>query len=560
MENNNLENNIKRSFEEYSYNLDHDEIWNNIEPKLKRKKKRRFIILWFFGGLTTMGLLYTYTFVNKEQKATVIETIEEAKTDHAIANNIAVNTPSLQNDNIESLAQEDRSLESSPSSQTSLSPNGVIAKATQKTEALQKLVSRNTKVSTQKKETLGEGVSQNLNAGVEFFRTETKSFNVPIPATAENKLLDAKGIKEPVDATVNNNLESQTNKNETQTTVRENDSRIKDNQEKTEHEGTSKEKIKREKIDREKVSKGKEQKEKLKREKERIEKLKKEKERNRKNKEKERKEKLKRDKAKKIALKSSKRKHTWSIQPTIAAIVPLRILGTNASSSELAYRNQRRETETQLEAYSVGFNVQAQTRRDIIFTIGLGMQRLNSRYGFESTTVVEEISEGIISVTEDAQGQIIDTQFALKEKTITTREIVRHFNTHTFINVPIGIGKAWHNRKYDFRFMTGVDINLYHNFTGSISGPDGNDLDFGRNRSFLFNQVFKRQTGFGIWAATEFQKPINNRVNLSIAPRIQLPLTAITQDEYALSQRFINFSLTLGANILINPPKKKKRK
>ena len=108
--------------------------------------------------------------------------------------------------------------------------------------------------------------------------------------------------------------------------------------------------------------------------------------------------------------------------------------------------------------------------------------------------------------------------------------------------------------------MTGVDINLYHNFTGSISGPDGNDLDFGRNRSFLFNQVFKRQTGFGIWAATEFQKPINNRVNLSIAPRIQLPLTAITQDEYALSQRFINFSLTLGANILINPPKKKKRK
>ena len=122
-----------------------------------------------------MGLLYTYTFVNKEQKATVIETIEEAKTDHAIANNIAVNTPSLKNDNIESLAQEDRSLESSPSSQTSLSPNGVIAKATQKTEALQKLVSRNTKVSTQKKETLGEGVSQNLNAGVEFFRTETKS-------------------------------------------------------------------------------------------------------------------------------------------------------------------------------------------------------------------------------------------------------------------------------------------------------------------------------------------------------------------------------------------------
>ncbi|MBN8681091.1 MAG: hypothetical protein J0L99_00490 [Chitinophagales bacterium] len=54
----NFEHKAKNLFEHYQPESENDQIWNNIEPHLKKKKKRRFIIWFFVGaGLGLLGLL-----------------------------------------------------------------------------------------------------------------------------------------------------------------------------------------------------------------------------------------------------------------------------------------------------------------------------------------------------------------------------------------------------------------------------------------------------------------------------------------------------------------------
>lgn len=533
MENNNLENNIKRSFEQYNHKLDHDEIWDNIEPKLKRKKKRRFLILWFFGGLATIGLLYT--FINKDPKVVTIDNREAPSSISPSTDSAPSDVIRLQNDKTESLVQQENKTNAKPYSIRTLSgsSNDYTPTSIALAKPLRNIASLTTKMASQRNEPLANSsVYLTPSTAIESLKRVTKSAQIPIPPN-ENDIKDTNDITEQVDVTIISNQEDQPNKAKFQNLKRK-----RDKQEKVELEKAKKLKIKKEKIRREEIKRKKIKRAKAK-------------------KEKARKDKMKREKERKVAVRHSRKKTKWFIQPTLGAIVPVKILGANSVVSEADYINQRQETETRLEAFSVGLNIQTQNRIGFIISAGLEIQRLNSRFDFENTTVEQEFSSGVISVTENAQGEAIRTELGEKEKTITTTKRQQHFNQHTFINVPIGIGKIWRQRKYDFRFVTGVDVNLYHNFRGLIAGPGGQDLDLRRRRNSQFDQVFKRNTGIGIWATTEFHKPIGDKWNLSFAPKIQVPLNKITQDEYVLNQRFLNFSLVVGANLLISSPKKK---
>lgn len=73
---NNIEKNIQDSFDNFHPELNTDEIWENIEPRLKKKKKRRFFILWFLlGGLGLLLLFFSQkkkeTFITEKQESVI---------------------------------------------------------------------------------------------------------------------------------------------------------------------------------------------------------------------------------------------------------------------------------------------------------------------------------------------------------------------------------------------------------------------------------------------------------------------------------------------------------
>ncbi|MEM8907536.1 MAG: hypothetical protein AAGD05_06800, partial [Bacteroidota bacterium] len=71
---------------------------------------------------------------------------------------------------------------------------------------------------------------------------------------------------------------------------------------------------------------------------------------------------------------------------------------------------------------------------------------------------------------------------------------------------------------------------------------------------------FKSQIGLGMWLAAEINRPLNKRLSLTVAPKIQFPFATLTTDEYPIKQSYVPLSLQLGVSYLLNPPKIKKRK
>ncbi len=53
---------VKSVFERHRPETDHDLLWENIEPHLKKKKKRRAFILLFWG--LALGLLFLFFWEN----------------------------------------------------------------------------------------------------------------------------------------------------------------------------------------------------------------------------------------------------------------------------------------------------------------------------------------------------------------------------------------------------------------------------------------------------------------------------------------------------------------
>jgi len=135
-------------------------------------------------------------------------------------------------------------------------------------------------------------------------------------------------------------------------------------------------------------------------------------------------------------------------------------------------------------------------------------------------------------------------------ETLTTNieERRRRFNNYRFVNLPIGIGRAWSKDKWFYKLSAGIQYNMLFRFSGEIRNPD-NDR--------TFNGDFKNKIGYGLWLSSEYSQAINERLKWVIAPKIQIPFQSITADNYELNQRYYPISLNLGINYLLNPEKKK---
>ncbi len=524
MKKSNLENKIKDSFDNHEFKLNHDEIWENIEPELKKKKKKRFFFIWFFGGAMMLAFLFMYTF-NKEENLSVAQ--ESAIESESVP-------PAL--DAAPFQVQEKEVI--SP-----IEANKVLAKTIAAvSEKYSPVVETIDKIKAAGSRAID---NSNILESNNLFRPTSSSSTSAIKREIAKPVTQEQSLGNVLENTIRNSAKGEvvivkefTDKleNEDSDMASENitDNNFADSNEAnnlSDVEETDKVERLKSKLTPDKKSKSVSKKRKSKKRK---------------------KKKVKREndtdeKSKKVRTRHSRRKATYYAQPTLSYIVPLSSLSSRGS--EVPRNLQiRQDSEKRLEAFGIGLNFYRQSRNGFIIVSGIEYQRINTSVNFSSITEEVEIIQGIVSITENALGQVIDQQSGTKVITKTTIEEQRIFNHHTFINVPVGIGRVWKNRKYDVKVLGGLDFNVYHNFNGTIKDVN-RDFNFSSRNSPVFENVFKKKTGVGLWLSSEFAKPISKKALLWVAPRIQIPFSDVNSERYNLKQKYFNVNVSVGVSL-----------
>lgn len=161
----------------------------------------------------------------------------------------------------------------------------------------------------------------------------------------------------------------------------------------------------------------------------------------------------------------------------------------------------------------------------------------------------EEIIGKDIGVVKSLDGIAISTRIAGSSVIATTEQSTIVNNKHIFVQIPLGFGKAWNKRKSTQKIFGGLTYNLSYNFTGSFIDDDRNLINLNRKENpETYERVFNNTAGLGIWFGGEYSRSITDKLSWSVAPRFQLPISALTTKNFGFTQRYYTLNLAVGIN------------
>lgn len=514
MQYNNFEKDIKNTFDNFKPEIDNDEIWDNIEPKLKKKKKRRFFFIWFLlGGLAVSYWAIQSTFLSEDdsvitQKETSKKDIEKSvesiasppintELDKTLPQEIISTTDGVQLSSTKKVVKEKRTIDNPIFTNQQLYNQFPNPQKTNPKPSLQL---------TDK----GIESTQILNQKTEIV-TENPIVNVEVETEEENKKIAE-------------DLENQTTKDKFLADKQSN-SKI----------GNA---IDKEEKDQKKLEKQTDSKSSKKK--------------------KDKKKKDKKEKKKKEIIRPNKRKKwQYEFQSTVAPVYPIRQISKTFGNGSSSFIDSKKSTEKQLEAFAIDMNFGVQKRNGLVMVLGFQYQRFNEK--FDQSTVEQEtnIREIETTIVENSFGDVIRSEKENVPITTTITRIKKIYNSHQFYNIPFGIGKSWRNKKFDYVLVGGLQYNMVYQFEGTILDRDWEALEIYSNN---YERIFRKRAGWGIWLSGEYRHHINKRLDWVVAPKIQIPMRSLTTDESDINQRYYPVSLNLGINYLLNPKKKKTQK
>lgn len=507
MKNNRLDKNIKEIFDGFQPEIDTDSVWENIEPKLKKKKKNRFFFFWLL-----LGAGFLFWFFGLKNQNQIPKTTSEVIENQSVTAKNTLDIPKETVDApIEIVTETEEIVESSTAS---INSKAVTTMATKR---------RNSEWYAQTFERYDEPFSNNQNIllGDEHISktNNTAPSSTPTNIKIEEEILISKTKKSTQSKEVN----------------QENP---------TEHLKSNKKSIDDSVVDKKAMAESSSKK----------------KSTNKKSKNKKSKKKKKKKKRKRIARVQNSKWRPY-LQLFGAPEYNLRSLKYNGEGTS-QLRNQRKETESQLLSFSLGGNFQIVHKNGFVFFAGMELRNIDEKFQQTTRTERQGLENGIISYTVNSVGDTIDVAYGLKLKKTVTETTETEYNNLIFLNVPIGFGYGKIGRQYGWKILGGFNYNLGYEINAKYLDASGNLRRYDNKPSDLFKKSFKPRADLNLWTSAEFFRKINGNIHWMIAPKIEVPTRGLTDLEvYPLSQRYYNFSLKTGFNILLaKAPKKKKSK
>ena len=534
MKNSDFENKINDKFNKHLPPVDNDAIWQNIEPHLDKKKDKRFFIWFFFGVGGLLIAIYFFKSNSIEEKMVTTENLEtedyRIKDDKIQSTELKEANSEILNDNVEhSLYEENKSKpQDETSSGREIKSNVFSTPSSGKTESgppfevlkFEKIsILKEIKSSSSQKS--GSKDYKKTEAGAEPSAREKSIVSTEKEVRAENQNLAKKEEDRKNEEEMFESKEELIKKQADLSDTKQSDEKI--SLERTSAKDANK--ILKEKRNKKKKSLIKKD------EKEAV---------------------------KKIHKNVNRNRWNYYAKGTISPILSLHNVRSNSIANSDGYFDRRKEMVKTLESFGIDFNIQAIHKQGLILSAGLQFQQMNQRIKNNSVEIQEEIRTVVTGIVENLQGETVNT---ISEDRLVSKEIIKTqllYNQFRVINLPIGIGYEFKNRKTKYKVIAGFDLNLFYKFRGSYLNSDLSIRDLDEN-TFRYNQIYKRNTGLNFWTNFAINKSINKRLNFVASPGIQMPLGRLTKVDHFTHEKWYRFKLDLGVNYLLNPKKKKKK-
>jgi len=259
---------------------------------------------------------------------------------------------------------------------------------------------------------------------------------------------------------------------------------------------------------------------------------------------------------------SKKSKWQSQVQFSLAAIYGIEGFSTRGDA-DISLLNHRNQFTSQQLSFGANFKYVLEHKNGLMLIGGLDFMQLNEKI-FQDVEESETTTELIdVSVTENAQGEIINREQDFREVTYVIKTRLLYHNQYRFFNIPIGVGYSSKFGKGRLKYIGGLDYNLVFKFNGHvfdnnlfISNVDPSDTQ-------KYQLYYKSNHGIGLWGGIEWHYPLNERSSFVIAPNFQYSFSEVTADKETVwyKQNHLKLKLDVGVNyILTNYQKKRKRR
>lgn len=402
----NIENFEKRAqseFENFRPEVDTEQIWQNIEPHLKKKKKRRLFIL-FFWGLGLGLLLFSLLKWNLPEN--------NAQAQHAALAAKTIHPPELTQDRNEAPSMQNAT-ENTVSAQRKMPhPSGNSTQP--KMTTIQPLKSIDKMVENSALSTFSAGKSSPESVAA-MEQTIVPNSQTPLQSEATT-VLSAQAKEIPVTApfVATNQNEARSEVNPAEGSQSAKPATLKNGNRTPEKKNPAKAK----------------------------------------------------KPAKIKPHKRKPSKQTLAVHTGIALPIGI-LKQNNLVEPNATLLANRKSSEKSLEALTADLRYAYATKKGLMFLIGMDYKRLNEKFKVSYSEKETKIITGVLTQTVDATGQIVAQTTGTKEVTTTRIYSNIAYNQYQYLNVPIGMGYQRFNKKSQWEITGGLDLSLWFRFKGT---------------------------------------------------------------------------------------------
>jgi len=202
------------------------------------------------------------------------------------------------------------------------------------------------------------------------------------------------------------------------------------------------------------------------------------------------------------------------------------------------YTNSRRETESNMYAFSGALRLSIVSDRGLALRTGINYSQINERFSYINGS--EEIIETINNYDQD--GNIISTDTIVR---IGTRRKITQ-NHYRMLDIPFLLGYEMNYNKLNVSVNGGAYLNLLFRQKGDFLSPqDMQPVRFDSGDPDAY-PAFKQQAGLGWYGSVGFAYQAGPNLQLVVEPHFKIFPKSVTRDQYGVQQRYMSTGLFLG--------------